>query len=290
MAKRASRSGLGLSITLWILTFACVAAAVVYQRMTGPTKPLRGTVAEIPYKLVRSENTDRDASVSLPAHSDLLSAILYYRRHGTSEPFTVLPMVPAEGSGWAASLPAQPAAGKLDYYLILTTSTGIHRIPEDAGENVVIRFKDPVPAYVLIPHVLMMFLALWIGLRAGVAALFEPAKSRRLAWITLGCLSLGGLFLGPVVQKYAFGAYWTGWPVGEDLTDTKTLVMWAGWLFAVIVLGLRRKLTWKRRGAVLLATVIMIGVYLVPHSLRGSTLDYRKLDEGVPAKDAIGTG
>ena len=303
MAKSAKSPAGRISTILWILALVCVLAAAYYQRRTGPSHKLRGTLelapdAEISYALIRSENTDRDAEVSIPDHATLTSATLYFRRHGTDEPFAILPLERTDPSGskvaserrWVASLPAQPAAGKLDYYLMVATTGFAQRIPVEPGEFVVIRFKDPVPATVLIPHIVAMFLAMWIGLRAGLAAIFEPAKSRRLAWITLAALSVGGLCLGPIVQKYAFGAYWTGWPVGEDLTDTKTLVMWGGWLFAVIVVGLRRKLTWRRRGAVLLATIIMIGVYLVPHSLRGSTLDYRKLDEGVPAEKAIGTG
>jgi hypothetical protein len=42
--------------------------------------------------------------------------------------------------------------------------------------------------------------------------------------------------------------------------------------------------------SVVLATVIMIAVYLVPHSLRGSQLDYEKLDAGRPASDSVTTG
>jgi hypothetical protein len=34
----------------------------------------------------------------------------------------------------------------------------------------------------------------------------------------------------------------------------------------------------------------MLAVYLVPHSLRGSTLDYRQLERGVPVEEAIQTG
>jgi hypothetical protein len=106
----------------------------------------------------------------------------------------------------------------------------------------------------------------------------------------LGCLSLGGLILGPIVQKYAFGAYWTGWPVGEDLTDTKTLAVWAGWVIAVLALGFRGPVVGRARVAVVVAVSLMVAVYLVPHSLRGSTLNYEQLEEGVPAEDAIRTG
>ena len=99
-----------------------------------------------------------------------------------------------------------------------------------------------------------------------------------------------GLVLGPIVQKFAFGAYWTGWPVGEDLIDTKTLAVWAGWLVAVLALGFRGPVVRRARVAVVVVVSLMVAVYLVPHSLRGSTLDYEQLEEGVPAEDAIRTG
>jgi hypothetical protein len=99
------------------------------------------------------------------------------------------------------------------------------------------------------------------------------------------------MILGPVVQKYAFGAFWTGFPWGYDLTDNKTLIMWLAWLAACAFIGRRpRRREGSPRVAVVLATVVMIVVYLIPHSLRGSELDYEKLDAGVSAEEAITTG
>jgi hypothetical protein len=47
---------------------------------------------------------------------------------------------------------------------------------------------------------------------------------------------------------------------------------------------------WQRRAVVLVATVVMLFVYVIPHSARGSELDYSKLDQGVPASEAIDQG
>lgn len=281
----------GRSALLWTIAFLTVLGAATWQRRTGPSYPLRGSFElqagrEVRYGLVRNENTDRDATVSIPHDDGIGEATLHFRRHGTGDNFQVVVME-RTADEWRALLPRQPAAGKLDYFLMLN---GAIRLPDGASQVAVIRFKDPVPAAILIPHILMMFVSMLCGVRAAMAAFLEPEKTRRLAWVTLGCLTVGGLFLGPVVQKYAFGAYWTGWPVGEDLTDTKTLVMWAGWALAVAVLGLTRPINLRSRVAVLFAVVVMIAVYLVPHSLRGSTLDYEKLEEGVRVEDAIKTG
>jgi len=69
------------------------------------------------------------------------------------------------------------------------------------------------------------------------------------------------------------------------------LIMWLAWIAAVGAIGLRGG---GREGAgrivVILAAIVMMVVYLIPHSMSGSELDYTKLEQGVPAREAIGTG
>ncbi len=153
------------------------------------------------------------------------------------------------------------------------------------------RFKGDVPALVLIPHVVTMFVSMMIGVRAALAAVLGRPESRRYAWVAVVGIAIGGLVLGPIVQKYAFGAFWTGWPFGTDLTDNKTLGMWLAWVAAVVVLGRRQDPTDRvARWTTVAAALVMIAVYLVPHSLRGSQLDYAKAQAGGAATDAVTTG
>ena len=68
--------------------------------------------------------------------------------------------------------------------------------------------------------------------------------------------------------------------------------MWLVWIVACAVLGWKRRAerpSWTARLAVLAAAVVMTAVYLIPHSLRGSELDYGAVDAGTPASEAIGT-
>ncbi|MCA9782626.1 MAG: hypothetical protein KDC10_06285 [Calditrichaeota bacterium] len=277
-------------ILLWVLAVLLMAAAVVYQRTTGPTYPKKGEFQvagqSLSYRLVRSENSTIDAAVILPQAAGL-GATLYYKRYKLDEPYTALPLQ-LEDQTLVARLPRQPAAGKLEYYLELTGSDTA-RIP--AGkENVVIRYKDPVPGWILIPHIFMMFFSVLIGMRTGLAAIAAPDTMRRTAWITLIGLTIGGMMLGPLVQKYAFGAFWTGFPYGKDLTDNKMLIMWLAWVFACSVIGFKPKAREAvNRIVVLAAMIVMTAVYLIPHSMRGSELDYSKLEQGVAPHEAIGT-
>jgi hypothetical protein len=196
----------------------------------------------------------------------------------------------AEGDLLVGLLPAQPPAGKLEYYVQIQAADGSTRVPSDQADNVIIRFKGPVPAGVLLPHVLFMFFSMLIGMRAALGAIFAPETTRRYAWIALIGISVGGMILGPIVQKFAFGAFWTGFPFGYDLTDNKTLIMWVVWLVACVIVGRKpRKDERLGRLAVVLAAVVMTVVYLIPHSLRGSELDYEQLDRGASPKEAITT-
>jgi len=170
-------------------------------------------------------------------------------------------------------------------------AAGGREIPLPKEGPVVMRFKGDVPAGVLVSHVVAMFFGMMIGVRAALAAALARPEARRYAWVTVVLLGIGGLVLGPIVQKHAFGSYWTGWPFGEDLTDDKTLVMWLAWAVAVFVLRWRRDPADRTaRWTVAAAAVVMLAVYLVPHSLRGSQLDYGKVEGGAAAKDAITTG
>lgn len=281
-----------IGAALWVLAFLIMVAAGRYQRLTGPTYPLAGSVtigeATIGYEFLRSETTGKDARVALFKVVPNMAANLSYRRYGTNDPWSTVPM-PTVGDSLVSFLPRQPAAGKLEYFLDVSAGNALGGIAKD--EPVIIRFKGAVPLAVLLAHVLAMFIAMMVAVRAAMGALRGEAGSKRLAIVALVLMTIGGLILGPIVQKYAFGEYWTGFPFGYDLTDNKTLIMWIAWALAVgsyyttyaVVQRLRRYI-------VALAAIVMLVVYLIPHSLGGSQLDYDKVDQGVDPSEAIETG
>jgi len=270
-----------MSLVLWILAAVITFFAADFQERTGPTKEYTGSFSfagqEHEFELLRSGNTDADVPVVVPDPGGGLTGKVYFKRYPTSDPYTPLPMESVAGD-LQALLPAQPAAGKVEYYVELESAEGSIRVPEE--ETLILRFKDPVPPWILVPHIIVLFIALLVGVRTALGAAFHPEGIRRLAWTTLGLMTVGGMILGPLVQKFAFGAFWTGWPYGYDLTDNKTLIMWLVWVGVVLVLAKRRSSRdWVVRGSILLAAVVMMTVYLIPHSLRGSELDYSQVEE-----------
>lgn len=276
-------------IMLWVISVLGAAALMVYQRRTGPTYPISGayTLGQTTtrYSLIRTHSITSAAEIHVAAPNPETTGSIIYRRYPSDDPFGPPTPLVRMGGDLCASIGPLPPAGKFEYYVELHGDGQTVRLPE-APRSAIIRFKGDVSAPVLILHIAAMVLAGILGIRAGVAALLgHPHRS--LTSMAAGVLCAGGLVLGPMVQKAAFGAYWTGWPLGEDLTDTKTLVALIpyaiGWAL------LRRERTASRaRWFVAAGTFVLLATYIVPHSTRGSQIDYRKAGGATAAPSAPG--
>lgn len=258
-----------ISFSLWSLAVVLMLALAVYQRMTGPTNPIRGSIdlqgKQYRYKLPRSATVGQDAvfEMKVPEGTE---AEIHYRRFRSYDDWTTV-AITAKDSTLKIFIPEQIAAGKVIYRITVNDNGKFISLSD---EDVIIRFKGDVPAFVLIPHIILMFLAMVFSLRTGFEAVFKRKNCYLLTIITVLFFFFGGLVLGPIVQKYAFGSYWTGWPFGNDLTDNKTLITFVFWLITWIVLFKNR----KNRIMPILATLIMLTTYLIPHSVHGSEVDF----------------
>lgn len=282
-------------ILFWVLAVLITLGASVYQRMTGPTHSKRLTTeingTEYTFNLPRSGG-EKDCPVLLkgldePGEKGITvldnasykstqetRGAIYWRKYPSGDPFTKIEMTPSPG-GLTASLPVQPAAGKLEYYLsvgvkatgpdgIVTTDTYYFK-----DEPLIIRFKGDVPAWVLIPHILCMFLSMLFAAYALLCAVSGMPQYKKYITVAFWIILAGGFILGPLVQKYAFDIYWSGFPFGSDLTDNKTLFAAIALLIAVVT----KRYTWNRWVAVL-AVLIVFVVFSIPHSMRGSELNH----------------
>jgi hypothetical protein len=258
------------SLILWILTIILTVGTSIYQRRTGPTKPVRGSVeiaAEtIKYRLIRTYETGADAAVRIKVENPEILGFLKYRRYKSYDSWTELPMT-REGEYLVGYIPDQPPAGKVMYDVFLENNLKRTQLNAD---HVIMRFKGAVPKGVLIPHVLCMLFAMIFSMRTGFEAIFRRKNTYTLAWLTVIFLFFGGIVFGPFVQKFAFGAYWTGWPFGTDLTDNKTAFAFIFWLIALYRLYRNR----TERLWVIIASVVLLAIYMIPHSMLGSEIDH----------------
>ena len=248
----------------WLLAIVITLVLSIYQRMTGPTYPKRITVElkgeSYKIKLPRS-GVQHDEMVTLKGIPSDVSSQIHYRRYPSADEYTTVDFV-WEDSVWQAALPVQPVAGKLQYYITIDGKDYA------VDEPIVIRFRNDVPASILVPHILFMFAAM---LFAVYTFLLVVTRRKYSLWlkITIGTLFVGGFILGPLVQHAAFGPWWAGFPYGTDLTDNKTLI---SFLFFIVALATLR---WKyNKWVVVLAVLVMIVIFSIPHSTYGSEYDY----------------
>jgi len=270
---------------LWVLALLITMAAVVFQNRTGPTYPLEGSFTTsrgpVRFLFLRSENIGTDLAIVLrDPVPDNLRAQVRYRRYHSRDPWTVVPMQHGEFSvsrhgssqtvsGLGVLLPSlKERAGKYEYFVEVAEGDG--PMQSVTGDRPVLaRYKAPVPGWALALHIVVIFLSMLLAVRVTLEALFG-LPSMRLLQLTVATLILGGFILGPLVQWYAFGVWWSGFPYGYDWTDNKVAI---GLLFWLLALWANRR-GHRSRWTILLAGLITLAIYFIPHSIFGSEYNY----------------
>jgi hypothetical protein len=260
---------------IWIVAIVVTIGSAVFQRMTGPTYPVRGHVTlgsqEYKVSLTRTHGGPGVQPVRLVIPDPAVEGEVAWRRYPTEDAWASLPLT-RNGDALETALPHQPVAGKLEYQVRLRRGDERAVFP---ARPAITRFRNDVPNYVLIPHVAAMFFAMLFSTAAGLSALGRWPHARRESYIGTVLIVIGGFVLGPLMQKIAFGAWWTGIPLGWDLTDNKTLFAALAWIWAV----------WQLRGGrearitVIAASVLTLVIFAIPHSTWGSE---HKWDAGPP--------
>ncbi|MBE0639156.1 MAG: hypothetical protein IH598_11605 [Bacteroidales bacterium] len=263
------------STIFWILSFLLMAGAAIHQRGTGPTYPVRGKLQvgqdEIKYRLIRTWEGDTDAAVKVKAENPEIEGQYRFKRFRSNDDWSEkLPMV-REGVDLVAYLPNLPPAGKMTYEIFIGKEGNFANLTSTPP---VLRYKGIVPKAVLFPHILIIFLAMMFSTRAGIEALTNGKNTLKYAMWTVLLFGVGGMIFGPIIQKFAFGAFWTGWPFGTDLTDNKSLATFLIW----VVAWLQVRKNPRRRGWVIVAALALLMTFLIPHSMMGSELDFTEID------------
>ena len=256
----------------WAIAIILSLAFGAYQRMTGPTYPIKGSVEianqEIKYTLPRTHEGSDNEIVNIVAPQNI-KGYYTYKRFPSYDSLTKADLVRVNDT-LKASLPGQPPAGKLEYKIFLHNENPLAK--DLTNETVKIRFKGYTPRWIIILHVIFIFLGLIFSVRVFFEALLKGANiQKQMNWAIITTI-VGGFVFGPIMQYYAFGAFWTGFPFGWDLTDNKTLIGLIAWLIALW----RFKKNPSNPYPVIIASIIFVVVFLIPHSVLGSEINHTK--------------
>ncbi|MDZ7722664.1 MAG: hypothetical protein U5R06_07565 [candidate division KSB1 bacterium] len=259
------------SLLLWILALVVTLGSAVFQRMTGPSYPISGKTelagSPVVYELPRTHGGVGGEFIQIIVPDTNIIGKLVYRRYPTNDEWTAVRLT-RYGDTLQGIIPHQPPAGKVEYHIELKKADAEITLP--FSENAVIRFRGRVPAWALLPHILAMFVFMLLSTRTGLQALRKQAPLKGYLWTTFSLLIVGGFIFGPIVQHFAFGDWWAGFPLGYDLTDNKTLIALLGWIAAIF--AFQRSKHYKVY--IWIAALITLVIFLIPHSMQGSELNY----------------
>ncbi len=105
------------SILFWILSFVLMAESAYYQRSSEPTYPERGTVEvngeAIRYNLIRTWEGETNAQITVEVENREITRKFRFKRFKSFDKCTEKPLERI-GEELVASIPGQPAAGKVE--------------------------------------------------------------------------------------------------------------------------------------------------------------------------------
>ncbi|MCX6826237.1 MAG: hypothetical protein NTV06_03055 [candidate division Zixibacteria bacterium] len=196
-------------------------------------------------------------------------------------------MVPMDSNLYAATIPLLSRGRIIEYHINISDTNGnlLARIPKFENESIKLKYQGGVPIYIVVPHISLMFIAVYLA----VLALFDAFKIIRgdnglssmagnFRWATVSVF-LGGYPFGWAMNYFAFGTIWEGIPFGWDFTDNKTQIV----LLYLIMLNLSTLGTlYKNRFGInhfsdktlgwlgILGFILILGIYIIPHSIQFS--------------------
>ncbi|HEX7402258.1 MAG TPA: hypothetical protein VF369_08775 [candidate division Zixibacteria bacterium] len=211
-------------------------------------------------------------------------------RVGQEGEFVQVPMnrTPNEENVFTASLPHYPKATKAWYFIEATKVSAAGEVKVTFPDNsrpdfkpILLKYEGVVPVYIIIPHVLCNFAAIFfaaltlfsaIDVRRGKMSLKGAIK---FPLITFILLFLGFVPFGIAMNWFAFGVTWEAVPFGRDVTDNKSQIILLFWLATLILVkgtllgkGEERNLVSKRGyfTMVIVTMIVTIAMYAIPHS------------------------
>ncbi|HPC11367.1 MAG TPA: hypothetical protein PK112_04625, partial [candidate division Zixibacteria bacterium] len=176
--------------------------------------------------------------------------------------------------------------GRFLYYIEVRDKIGGQRaVFLDGGRPFVMKYVGHVPTWLLLTHIALMFATVYfvvIGalhgarLTGGGTDVFPMARAYGIAAL---CAFLGGYPFGIPMNWFTFGTTWEGVPFGTDATDNKTQLLFVYLL--LVVFAAFGSLTRRRVGRDaypprvlgwlgVLGFAVMLGIYLIPHSIQFS--------------------
>jgi hypothetical protein len=278
------------SIGLYLMVHSMMSPTM--YRVTDPSAAIGYVFVPDEDEYVRSKHHVEGSFWSSSGDSLVVSVL--YKKSGTKFEEGTLQSIRGSNK-FSFPLPSLSKGERFFYYLKVRDSRG-DQVEIKPGRNLMDRlfargkeklfhvtYEGRPPRFLLMFHVVFIIGAMLLMLHGFHFSLVHIFNGRRLSAAYWSLLSAWFLFtvsvlpLGYTVAKSAFGVGWSGFPVGSDITDNKSLAIVLYW--GVLLLRAWRPLrgdfasrAGKTSGVTfaalsLLGIVLTILAYLIPHSI-----------------------
>jgi hypothetical protein len=250
-------------------------AGLTIEHRTVP-KSVEGKPDKIRVKIKNSEN--KSLMVNL-RWIETIGSI------GDMSQYNTISMVIDDSGYFAAAIPPMAKGKKILYYIDIKDETGglLARIPDDRAGPIKLKYEGNVPVFIVIPHIFLMFIAVYLASLALLDAHQVVSKGERLLsmgrnfkWATVAVF-FGGYPFGWAMNHFAFGTIWEGIPFGWDFTDNKTQIVFLYLVFLNLsMLGTLYKNRFggnhfsdKTLGRLaIIGFALVLTIYIIPHSIQ----------------------
>ncbi len=226
--------------------------------------------------------TEITLEAEVEVSEDIEDARLFLYYVAGTQPREVVEMKLLEPGRYFTSIPSQERGTLVEYYIEARAGSDlVVRVPaQDRSPGFSFYYKGTANRGVLLSHVILMFVSLAILLLAGYLALRAIRNRKlvlhipRLAFLGAVVFFVSSFPLGMIVAYQTYGKPWTGFPVGTDITDNKSLAIVLYWAAATFLYrgSVFKKdpttdlLSMRTLPFVYLAGVILtIVLFLIPH-------------------------
>jgi hypothetical protein len=293
---KTSKIVLAILITMALLFVARRASQRQVPVFTATTSYGELTLSHSCSHIFKGDNTAADLDVTVTGGllpEDALLAIYYEPRtmdavKTANPPARVEAItIPGHNLVYRVSVPNQGRGSEFSYRFQLENAAGrvLATIPEveskDKPKQFWFRFEGPRSTVLLIGHIVCMFGSFLLMVMV-LSTAFEDVKNKAVRirlgkqtlWATV-FLFLGTFPIGIWLEHQVYATYWTGIPLGRDITDSKALVIFIYWLVMLYLLRGSALGNDPRRDAVgptaarwiaIVGVVLSLALYLVPHS------------------------
>ncbi len=217
-------------ITLLIVTIAFLASGCEKEQFVREYKSRWIKIRHTPLEKVRiPDRATIEADIEVSPNVRSLQAYLIYRRLPAGSPVTIV-MERSDGH-FFAEIPSQTKGTKIEYFIDARGDNDLAlRIPS-ASKGFQLVFQARPQRALLTAHVVSMIISLAFFISSGLLSIKAIRKRKttpsvaRAGFMGLAFFIVSAIPLGMLVAYQTFGTPWSGFPVGNDITDNKSLAI-----------------------------------------------------------------